>query len=183
MNSFGLSGIFSSCNAYLFTRDTPSGLGIVFYQKAMIRTGYCLWVPFYFFLIFFYYYLHVLFTSCCFWVCYRVVWLNAWERYSVCLDSTEATLCFKATFSYIFFFTRFGVMRLLFINSNRKYWLFIVNSVYVHCSRIHKLHFSATFSLKMGPTVLFTHLKIILLQCFQFSIFSFSKISYIQTDP
>ena len=39
------------------------------------------------------------------------------------------------------------------------------------------------FSLKMGPTVLFTHLKIILLQCFQFSVFSFSKISSIQTDP
>ena len=35
----------------------------------------------------------------------------------------------------------------------------------------------------MGPTVLFTHLKIILLQCFQFSVFSFSKISSIQTDP
>ena len=35
----------------------------------------------------------------------------------------------------------------------------------------HKPHFSATFSLKMGPTVLFTHLKIILLQCF--SVFSF----------
>ena len=28
--------------------------------------------------------------------------------------------------------------------------------------------FSAIFSLKMGPTTLFTHLKIILLQCFQF---------------
>ena len=25
----------------------------------------------------------------------------------------------------------------------------------------------------MGPTILFTHLKIILLQCFQFSVFSF----------
>ena len=33
----------------------------------------------------------------------------------------------------------------------------------------------------MGLTVLFTHLKIILLQCFQFSISS--KISCIQTDP
>ena len=32
----------------------------------------------------------------------------------------------------------------------------------------HKLHFSATFSLKMGPMTLFTHLKIISLQCFQF---------------
>ena len=34
----------------------------------------------------------------------------------------------------------------------------------------------------MGLTVLFTHLKIILLQCFQFSVFSFSKISSIQTN-
>ena len=31
----------------------------------------------------------------------------------------------------------------------------------------------------MGPTILFTHLKIILLQCFQFS----ATISSIQTDP
>ena len=43
--------------------------------------------------------------------------------------------------------------------------------------------FLSPFSLKMGPTVLFTHLKIILLQCFQFSVFSFSKISSIQTYP
>ena len=47
----------------------------------------------------------------------------------------------------------------------------------------HKFHFSATFSSKMGSTALFTYLKIILLQCFQFSVFNFSKISYIQTDP
>ena len=33
----------------------------------------------------------------------------------------------------------------------------------VYCLRTHKFYFSATFSLKMGPTVLFTHLKIILL--------------------
>ena len=32
----------------------------------------------------------------------------------------------------------------------------------------HKHHFSTTFSLKMSPTVLLTHLQIILLQCFQF---------------
>ena len=58
-------------------------------------------------------------------------------------------------------------------------------SLWVPCTvhRIHKLHFSATFSLKMSPTALFIHLKIILLQCFQFSIFSFSKISSIQTHP
>ena len=46
----------------------------------------------------------------------------------------------------------------------------------VYYSRIHKFHFSATFSLKIGPTVLFIHLKIILLQCF-------SVFNYIQTNP
>ena len=58
-----------------------------------------------------------------------------------------------------------------------------VNSAQVYCSRTHKLHFLSTFSLKIGSTVLFTHLKIILLQYFQFLIFNFSKISSIQTDP
>ena len=37
----------------------------------------------------------------------------------------------------------------------------------------HKLHFLSTFSLKMGSTVLFTHLKIILLQ--YFLVFSFQS--------
>ena len=56
---------------------------------------------------------------------------------------------------------------------------------WVSCTihRTHKLHFLATFSLKMGLTILFTYLKIILLQYFQFSVFSFNKISSIQTDP
>ena len=36
----------------------------------------------------------------------------------------------------------------------------------------HKLHFLVIFLLKMGLIVLFTHLKIILLQYFQFSIVS-----------
>ena len=41
----------------------------------------------------------------------------------------------------------------------------------VHFSRTHKFYFSVTFSLKMDSTILFTHLKIILLHCF--SVFSF----------
>ena len=41
---------------------------------------------------------------------------------------------------------------------------FSVNSTWMYCSRTHKFHFLSIFSLKMGPTVLFTHLKIILLQ-------------------
>ena len=44
---------------------------------------------------------------------------------------------------------------------------FFVNSTSVHCLRTHKFHFLSIFSLKMGPTALFTHLKIILLQWFQ----------------
>ena len=47
----------------------------------------------------------------------------------------------------------------------------------------HKYHFSATFSLKMSFTILFTHLKIILLQCFQIQFSVSITISSIQTDP
>ena len=49
-----------------------------------------------------------------------------------------------------------------------------VYALCIHCLRIKKI-------LKMDPTVLFTHLKIILLQCFQFSVLAI--ISSIQTDP
>ena len=47
-----------------------------------------------------------------------------------------------------------------------------------HCnSTVHGTHnhFIQKKILKMSPTVLFTHLKIILLQCFQFLVFNFSK--------
>jgi len=62
-------------------------------------------------------------------------------------------------FSNFFFFFRAG-----FVDFST------VNSVLVHYSRTHKHYFFVTFSLKMGSTVLFTRLKIILLQCFQFSV-------------
>ena len=39
----------------------------------------------------------------------------------------------------------------------------------IHCSRNPQV---ATTTIKLGPTALFTHLKIILLQCFQFLVFS-----------
>ena len=45
-----------------------------------------------------------------------------------------------------------------------------------YCSRtVHTLF--------MGPTTLFTHLKIILLQCFQFSVFSFSNNKFNPNRP
>ena len=46
----------------------------------------------------------------------------------------------------------------------------------VHCS--HTVH-----TLFMGPTALFTCLKIILLQCFQFSFFSFNKNKLYPNGP
>ena len=49
-----------------------------------------------------------------------------------------------------------------------------------YCSRIVVALFIYLKILKMGPIILFTHLKIILLQCFQFSISA--KISSIQTN-
>ena len=42
----------------------------------------------------------------------------------------------------------------------------------VHCLQDSQVLYSAKKNLKPGPTVLFTHLKIILLQCFQFLIFN-----------
>ena len=89
-----------------------------------------------------------------------------------------AFVFWSSVFSFFFFFFGFhafqGVMRLRFMHYSWTVATFVdfstVNSAPVHCSRIYKFHFSATFSLKIGPTALFTHLKIILLQCFQFLV-------------
>ena len=93
------------------------------------------------------------------------------------LDWAESHVCvlccvFSSLFIYLFFFC-----------SNRTIWPSQSWTVYgciVH--GFHKFHFSAIFSLKMGPTALFTHLKIISLQCFQFQFSISAKISLIQTD-
>ena len=79
-----------------------------------------------------------------------------------------------------FFFLRAFQANFLLFSHYCGYYLWTVAAIFnfsswivhgVRCSRTHKLYFSAIFSLKMGPTIRFTHLKIILLQCF--SIFSF----------
>ena len=99
--------------------------------------------------------------------------LDFYITFCVCLDPRfESTFAFCVLyFCVFFFFTRFGRMRLLFMyclmNSNCKCWLFCSKQCIMYCLWIHKFHFLATFSLKMGPTVLFTYLKIILLQWFQ----------------
>ena len=78
-------------------------------------------------------------------------------------------------FSPFFFF--FFLFSLQLLTSQ----LWIVHPYTVH--RSHQLHFSATFSLKMDPTILFTHLKIISLQCFWFQFSVSTKRNCIQMDP
>ena len=95
---------------------------------------------------------------------------------TVCFE-LKPTSTFFSTFSSFFFFFFF------FFSSPQLLTLSNVNSAYVYCLRSHKLHFLTTFLLKMGPTTLFTHLKIISLQCFQFQFSVSAKISSIQTHP
>ena len=95
------------------------------------------------------------------------------------LDSTESDVCIFLfcvfLFLFLFFCMRNWRQRLLFmycawaVAENFDFSAIFSTSV-SPCSvhGTHKLHFSATFSLKMGPMTLFTHLKIISLQCFQF---------------
>ena len=64
-----------------------------------------------------------------------------------------------------------GPVHHLFDNPNFN-WNDTVQWVSCTVHETHKPFYSATFSLKMGSTALFTHLKIILLQYFQFSVFS-----------
>ena len=100
----------------------------------------------------------------------------------------------RLQFSVLLFFffarvweTNTATVYALFMNSNRKSLTFFTFQHKFYCLWTHKFHFSITFSLKISSTVLFTHLKIILLQ--YFSIFSFnfqfsvSIFSCIQTDP
>ena len=88
------------------------------------------------------------------------------------LDSTSHVhVSLKSAFSLSFFL----FFQPAFVN------FFTVNSVSVHCLQTHKLHFLVTFLLKIGPTVLFTHLKIISLQYFQFQFSVSGQISSIQT--
>ena len=86
----------------------------------------------------------------------RRVWVLR-EECAVWICVSCIAFCIHFFFSFFFFNSRFC-------------WLFSMNIALVYYLQTHKFHFSATFSLKMGPTSLFTHLKIILLQCFQFSI-------------
>ena len=74
---------------------------------------------------------------------------------------------------------RFCIFRFFSLCMNSNLTRFTVQGTKItvyHCLRAKKI-------LKMGLTVLFTHLKIILLQYFQFSVFSFSNNKIIPNGP
>ena len=98
----------------------------------------------------------------------------------VCVWIPRSRLCFAFhAFSLFFFFFFFFWFSPQLLTSQ----LCTVYPYTVHGS--HKLHFSVTLSPKMGPTALFTYLKIISLQCFQFqfSVFSFTKTKLYPNGP
>ena len=103
------------------------------------------------------------------------------HNFNICDHVFKTQFHLKDGFGSAFAASTFAATHILaFFSFSRKGWLSIVNSARIHCLWTHKYHFSIIFLLKMSHTILFTHLKIILLQYFQF--FSFNKISSIQTD-
>ena len=83
---------------------------------------------------------------------------------------------FEFHFSFFFFFSK-----RIYRNSTVHAHGFTVQETKCTVRRTYNHFILKKKIFKTGPTALFTHLKIILLQCFPFSVFS--KISYIRTDP
>ena len=68
------------------------------------------------------------------------------------------------------------VLSFFFLRVNSNFtWIYCL-SLFTHCSRIKKI-------LKIDPTILFTQLKIILLQYFQFLVFNFNNNKLNQNVP
>ena len=104
------------------------------------------------------------------------LWFQGYRLFSsfrCSLDSRFARSCFAFSFSSFFSRSCWLFFSVQCTFQQHKWVLCTVHGTY-------KFHFSATFSLKISLTALFTYLKIILLQCFQFSVFS--KVNCIQTD-
>ena len=96
------------------------------------------------------------------------------QAQSARLDCNDSCVCISALrFSLLFFFLVQPAI-VDFVN-------------YEQCIRtlftIRQITLSATLLFKMGLIALFIHLKIILLQCFQFQFSISAKISSIQTHP
>ena len=96
--------------------------------------------------------------------------------------SDSVTVCFElkpmstffSTFSFFSFFFSFQLAIVDFVNCEQCICVLFM---------VPQITLFSNFLLKMGSTILFTHLKIILLQCFQFQFSISAKISSIQTHP
>ena len=106
-----------------------------------------------------------------------LIWVQChfWNHYTKWAFgfSWNQRLRFHFTFpSFFFFFLNFfSTWTVNLLCRDKNYCSCTVVVLFTYCSNtVHTLKI-----LKMGPMVLFTHLKIILLQYFQFSIFSFSN--------
>ena len=94
-----------------------------------------------------------------------------------CLVSAETNVhVFILRFcSFFFFFLFLSPLTVNLLYRDKNHCSFTIAALFKYCSStVHALKI-----LKIGPMILFTHLKIILLQCFQFSV----TISSIQMDP
>ena len=98
------------------------------------------------------------------------------QTYSMCLDMTETCVyVFISRFLPFFFF----LVHICWFFEDKIHYLWTVHALFTHCAcTITHLKI-----LKIGPMTLFTHLKIILLQYFQFSIFSFSNNKFNSNGP
>ena len=103
--------------------------------------------------------------------------------FSARLDSAFSAESCVAFFLFFFFFFAFTSFKLETKFTVHETYV-TVHALFRYCLyTVHETHshFIQKKILKIGPTVLFTYLKIILLQCFQFSVPA--TISSIQMDP
>ena len=99
---------------------------------------------------------------------------------SMCLDPHHVycvcVFCFFF-FSFLFFFFFFYAFCF------RQGTMITIPVLYQYCLHTVAILFMYLKILKIGPMVLFIHLKIILLQYFQFSVFSFNKNKLYKNGP
>jgi len=85
------------------------------------------------------------------------------------LYSAEShVLCFVFCILLFFFFFYFFFPTPFLLSGDKSTIYVLLSTVYILFDTVYGLK-----NIKNGSTILFTHLKIILLQCFQFSVFNF----------
>ena len=98
-----------------------------------------------------------------------------------CLYPKKKNDVYLGFFQYLFGSTFIIIIIIFFTHFLFFETIIIIHAMQQHCPWDTQPLYSGKRILKMSPTVLFTHLKIILLQCFQFSVSA--TISLIQMNP